>query len=79
MPIINRSPEADDDVVEIASYIGQDNLEAAIRWVDVIDAKLRLLSEFSGLGTQRDELAAGLRSLPGGELPHFLQARRRRH
>ena len=66
MPIINRSPEADDDIVEIASHIGADNLEAALRWVDVIDAKLRLLSEFPGLGAQRDELAAGVRSLPVG-------------
>jgi toxin ParE1/3/4 len=79
MPIIHRSPEADDDIVEIASHIGIDNLEAALRWVDTIDAKLRLLSEFPGLGMQRDELAAGLRSLPVGNYLIFYRPIRRRH
>jgi toxin ParE1/3/4 len=66
MPRIIRSPEARADVDDIAWYIAQDNLDAALRFLDTIDDKLKLLASFPGAGTAREELAAGLRSLPVG-------------
>lgn len=67
MPRIIRSPDAADDVVEIASYIAQDNPDAALHWMDVIDEKTRRLSEFPGIGAERDDLGPGLRTLPVGK------------
>jgi plasmid stabilization system protein ParE len=32
------TPEANDDLVRIASYIAKDNQAAALRWVDAIEA-----------------------------------------
>jgi len=66
MPLIIRSPEADADIYEAAAYIASNNLDAAIRWIDTIDEKLRLLAEFPGLGTAREELGRAVRSLPVG-------------
>ena len=66
MPQIFRSPAAGTDVIEAAAYIARDNFPAAIKWIDTIDEKLRLLSEFPGLGTAREELATALRSFPVG-------------
>ena len=66
MPRIVRSRESDEDVYEIANYIALDNLQAALRFIDTVDEKLRLLSEFPHLGPVRDELAPLLRSFPMG-------------
>jgi toxin ParE1/3/4 len=66
MPRIVRSPESDEDLFEIAAYIARDNLAAALRLIDKLDVKLRLLSEFPGLGRARDDLAPSLRSFPVG-------------
>jgi toxin ParE1/3/4 len=66
MPRIIRSSEAKADVQEIAWYIAQDNLDAALRFFNLIDEKLKLLAAFPGAGTARDELAPGLRSFPVG-------------
>lgn len=66
MPQLIRSPDAADDVVEIASYIAQDSQDAALRWMKLIDEKVRKLSDFPGIGAERDDLGPGLRSLPVG-------------
>jgi toxin ParE1/3/4 len=64
MPRIIRSSRAQADIDDIADYIAQYNLDAALQLVDMIDEKLTLLSSFPFAGVARDELAAGLRSLP---------------
>jgi toxin ParE1/3/4 len=66
MARIIRSPEAQADVDEIALYIAQDNLDAALRWLETMDEKFRLLSSFPGAGPARDAIAPGLRSYPVG-------------
>jgi toxin ParE1/3/4 len=63
---ITRSPQAEEDVLEIGAYIACDSIDAALRWIDTINEKLRLLSEFSGAGTERPELGPGLRTFPVG-------------
>ena len=74
MPRIVRSAAANEDVHEIACYIARDNMDAALRWIDTIDEKLRLLAEFPGIGMQREELAPQLRSLPVGNYLIFYRA-----
>ena len=71
MPRIDRSPESDADVYEIASYIARDNLDAALRLIDRIDEKLRLLAEFPHLGATREDLATSLRGFPLGNYVIF--------
>ena len=71
MPRIVRSRESDADLYDIATYVARDNLDAALRFIDRIDQKLKLLSEFPGLGRTRDDLAAGLRGFPFGNYVIF--------
>jgi toxin ParE1/3/4 len=66
MPRVIRSPEAQLDIDEIARHIAQDNMNAALRWLDSLDEQLKKLAHFPGMGPKRDELGAGLRSWPLG-------------
>ena len=44
------TPEADQDLVRIGGYIAQDNLAAAIRWADAMQALCDLLALQPNLG-----------------------------
>jgi toxin ParE1/3/4 len=61
-----RSPLARADLKEIADFIAQDNLDAAMRFLDQVDAVCQRLADFPGMGPRRDELQPGLRSFPIG-------------
>ena len=45
----------------IANYIAQDNLDAALRWLDDLDQMLQLLSEHPLLGEDVSSLRPGVR------------------
>ena len=62
-----RSPEADSDIDEITLHIARHSLEAALRLVDRLDEKLKLLAWMPNLGPARPELGADVRSLPLGK------------
>lgn len=64
MPIVSRRPQAALDILDIWDHIAEDNLDAADRWVDQIDATFELLATQPLLGRARPELAADLRSHP---------------
>jgi toxin ParE1/3/4 len=64
MPQVRRRPLAALDVLDIWDYIAEDDVAAADRWVDELDATLRSLATQPMMGRARDELAEGLRSLP---------------
>ena len=66
MARIVRSPQAEQDLTEIGSYIALDNLNAALRLLDIIDEKVRLLADMPQLGQLRNELAPMLRSFAVG-------------
>ena len=66
MSRVVRTPQADLDVFEIAVFIAQDNVAASDRFLDTLASRLELLSRSPKVGRVRDELAAGLRSLPFG-------------
>jgi toxin ParE1/3/4 len=61
-----RAPRAKIDLVNIADYIARDNLRAAIKLTDEIDAAVDRLAQYPGMGPQRNELGRGLRSYPVG-------------
>jgi toxin ParE1/3/4 len=64
MPRIVRSPDAIDDVHDIGVFIARDSLEQALKMVDRIDGKVKLLAEFPGLGQAREDLGSNYRTLP---------------
>ncbi|MFN3076965.1 MAG: type II toxin-antitoxin system RelE/ParE family toxin [Alphaproteobacteria bacterium] len=64
MPPIVRSRLARRDLLEIWEYIAADRSSAADRVLCEIAAKIALLETTPLLGTSRDELSPGLRSLP---------------
>ena len=64
MPQVLRRPEAESDLEEIWSYIGQDSPNAADRFIDLIEAGCLSLTQNPLMGRIRPELAAGLRSFP---------------
>jgi plasmid stabilization system protein ParE len=45
-----KSSRAEEDVAAIANYVAQDNLNAALRWLDQVD---RALERASVLGRRR--------------------------
>ena len=63
---ITRTVQADEDIIEIWTYIAGDNLDAADALLDKFDAKLELLLENPRLGPSRDDIAPGMRFLPVG-------------
>ncbi|MDT8446588.1 MAG: type II toxin-antitoxin system RelE/ParE family toxin [bacterium] len=64
MPRILKTPLALEDTLEAAEFIYRDNPQAAERFLDLIDEKLKLLAENPLIGRERAELLASLRSFP---------------
>ncbi len=56
-------PEARADLHEIWDYIAEDNIEAAARFVDLVEGKCTLLARSPDIGRARDELAPCLADL----------------
>lgn len=52
------------DLAEIAYYVALENRDAALRAVDLIRSRLKVLESFPGAGRPRDDLHRGLRSWP---------------
>ena len=70
---VTRRPGAEADILEIWAYIAEDNILEADRWVDRLDAKFALWATQPMMGTGRDELAPGIRSLAFGRYVVFFQ------
>jgi toxin ParE1/3/4 len=64
--VILLQPRAKADLADIWEFIADNSEEQADAFIDLIDEKFQLLSQQSGLGRKRDELADGLRSFPVG-------------
>lgn len=65
------SPEADSDLVEVASFIARDNVPRAISFIDELEASCARLLDHPHSGVARFELRAGLRSKPHGSYVIF--------
>ena len=63
--IVNLSPEADEDLIEIWGYLAHEASErVANRQLREIDAACARLKAWPYSGRSRDELLAGMRSVP---------------
>jgi toxin ParE1/3/4 len=63
---IRRRPQASLDLIEIWSFIADDNEAAADRMLDRFEQALRMLRDRPKAGRERPELAPELRSFPLG-------------
>jgi toxin ParE1/3/4 len=63
---IVRSPESDADIDEVTLHIARHSVDAALRLVDRLGEKLKLLAWMPKLGPARPELGADIRTLPLG-------------
>ena len=66
MPRILRTPQANEDVLAIWSYIAQDNVTVADELVRRIDEVLQRLAGNPFMGALHEEYRPGLRVLPVG-------------
>lgn len=66
MPIVQKTAEADEDLIGIWGYIATDNPKAADSLLDEIEGKFILLSEQPRLGPARPDIALELRYFPVG-------------
>ena len=53
MKPVRIRPLADREVDELADYIAQDNLDAALRFLDAVQKTFDLISEHPGIGSPR--------------------------
>jgi toxin ParE1/3/4 len=74
MATIQRTPESRVDYLEIFVFVGEQNLPAAERLIEIFDQKLELLADMPGLGPARPELGKGIRSFPVGNYIIFYRA-----
>lgn len=68
---VTRRPRARQDLIEIWTYIADDNEAAADGVLDRIDGVLVMLADNPLIGRERPELAASLRSFPVGSYVLF--------
>ena len=73
MAKVLRKPQAEADLIEIWTYIAQDNPTRADKLLDEIDEKLQTLAQSPFSGKARDELGPKIRSFPIGNYVLFYQ------
>jgi toxin ParE1/3/4 len=66
MPLVQRTAQADEDLIDLWGYIAQDNPDAADRLLDEFESKFALLAGQPRLGVVRSDIAPGLRHFPVG-------------
>ncbi|MBX9877222.1 MAG: type II toxin-antitoxin system RelE/ParE family toxin [Candidatus Obscuribacterales bacterium] len=68
---ISISPQAEEDLREIADFIAKDNLDAAIDFVERLRQRCADLLPFPAVGRKRDEVRRGYRSVTEGKYVIF--------
>lgn len=63
---VTFSPAAEEDLLDIAVLIAQDNQARALTFFDDLESKCEALGRAPGIGTSRPELGDGVRMLPHG-------------
>ncbi len=64
MVILTKSPQAEQDLLDIWLYIAEDNMDNADCFLDKINDTVQRLAEFKDIGTERSELAHKLFCFP---------------
>jgi toxin ParE1/3/4 len=65
-PRLRRTAQADEDLIDIWTYIARDNPPAADRLLDALDEKCQALAHNPQIGMARDDIASGVRYFPVG-------------
>ncbi|MGZ8372262.1 MAG: type II toxin-antitoxin system RelE/ParE family toxin [Rhodoplanes sp.] len=65
-PRLRRTARAEEDSIDIWTYIARHNSSAADRLLDLLDEKSRSLARNPRLGAAREDVAPGVRHLPVG-------------
>ena len=76
MPRARKSGPVRRDIDEITSYIARDSVDAALRWLEELDAFLERVAAVPGMGTSRESFRPGLRSVPFGKYLVFFRKSR---
>ncbi|HEY7426665.1 MAG TPA: type II toxin-antitoxin system RelE/ParE family toxin [Gemmataceae bacterium] len=66
MPQVNRTDQAELDLIDILVHLGRHSSAAADRFAAEFERKCELLAQFPALGEARDDLKPGVRSLVVG-------------
>ena len=61
---VRKTPQAFAGLDAAAAYIALDNPQAALRFLDSLEARMDLLAGSPGMGRLRADLGAGLRAFP---------------
>jgi toxin ParE1/3/4 len=75
MAQVSRFRQAEEDLLAIAEFIARDNPDAAARWLDQIEMKLRDLAMQPYSGEAVDQIRPGLRRLTHGSYLIFYEPR----
>jgi toxin ParE1/3/4 len=73
MPALIISPQAEEDLEEIWSFVAERDAEAADRLIDEITGRFDHLLDYPEAGRARHDLLVNLRSLPVGRYIIFYQ------
>ena len=65
-PRLRRTAQAEEDLIDIWSYIAQVNPLAADQLLDALDRKCQTLAHNPQMGMARNDIATGVRHLPVG-------------
>jgi toxin ParE1/3/4 len=65
-PRLRRTAQAEEDLIDIWSYIARDNPSAADRLLDALDMKSQALARNPKMGMARDDIHPGVRHFPVG-------------
>lgn len=68
------SQDAAADLRDIGDFIAQDNLDAAISFVERLKRRCNELVPFPGVGRKRDEIKPGYRSVAEGDYVIFYRS-----
>jgi toxin ParE1/3/4 len=63
---LRRTARAEEDLIEIWTYIARDSPRAADRLLDRLDRKSMMLAQNPRVGMARDDIAEGVRHFPVG-------------
>jgi toxin ParE1/3/4 len=66
-PHLQRTAQAEQDLIDIWTYIARDNPAAADRLLDLFDEKSQALARNPKMGRAREDVAAGVRHFPVGK------------
>jgi len=73
MKKLDISNLAQEDLLQLYTFMAENNVEAAVRLMRTFQQKFELLAQFPEMGKERNEIVIGWRSFPVGKYIVFYQ------